>query len=195
MADKPKAKNSFAEQELDKAEQQFKKFDEEVKELTLDRMSAAPKEEVEPQTKLSQKDIEKSKDIYLKPNKIISSKEKFNEKYREDFTFSKEYVQFIAENKEIIGETIELWTKPFPGCNAEFWQVPVNKPVWGPRYLAERIRGCQYSRLQMDESAVIGGNESTVQYMGRIVADKRISRLTAEPVTSRKSVFMGAGSF
>jgi len=58
--------------------------------------------------------------------------------------FQKEYVQFIAENKEIIGETIEIWTRPFGGMPAEFWKVPVNKPVWGPRYLAEQIKRCYY---------------------------------------------------
>ena len=104
-----------------------------------------PKEDkVEPQTKISQSDIAKSKDVYLKPAKTIGSKERFNEKFREDYNFSKEYVQFIAENKECIGETTELWTKPYPGLPAEFWQVPSNKPVWGPRYLAERIKGCAH---------------------------------------------------
>ena len=51
----------------------------------------APKEEVEAQTKLSSKEIAKSKDIYLKPIKTISrSKEsKFNEKFRNDWNFAK----------------------------------------------------------------------------------------------------------
>ncbi len=96
--------NSASERELDKAQDQFEAFDAQIKELTLDRMNEAPRKEVEPQTKLASSEIEKSKDIYLKPARAISSREKFNESFREDYDFSKEFVQFIAENKEIIGE-------------------------------------------------------------------------------------------
>lgn len=195
MAEKPKAKSSLAEQELDKAQAQFENFDNQVKDLTLDRMRAAPLEEVEPQTKISQKDMERMRDIYLKPKRTYPSKEKFNERFRSDYDFAKEYVQFTAENKEIIGESIELTTKPFPGCPAEDWMVPVNKPVWAPRYVAERIRGCEYSRLEMDESTVAGGDAKTVQWCGKMVVDKRVARLTAVPVSNRKSIFMGANGF
>ena len=66
------------ETELDKAGKQFDEFDQQVKDLTLDRMNDAPKQDLEPQTKLSQVEIEKSKQIYLKPIKAIGSKEKFD---------------------------------------------------------------------------------------------------------------------
>lgn len=195
MAERPKAKNSLAEQELDKAQEQFDNFDKQVKELTLDRMAAAPKMEVEPQTKLSQKELERSKDIYLKPKRTYPSKEKFNEKFRSDYDFQKEYVCFTAENKEIIGEAIELCIKPFPGCPAEDWVVPVNKPVWGPRYLAERIKGCDYSILIMDENQVNSGDAKTVQWCNKVVVDRRMPRLLAMPASNRKSIFMGASEF
>ena len=67
MSEKPKLPNSYAQKELDKAEKEFDKFQENVESMTLDRMNTAPKEESEPQTQLSQKEIAKSKDIYLKP--------------------------------------------------------------------------------------------------------------------------------
>src|SRR6187402_96631 len=98
MAEKPKI-NSAGERELQKAEEQFKAFDENVKSLTLDRMNEAPKIEVEPTHKISQREISESKDIYLKPNRSIMSQEKFNENYRSEYNFAKEYVYFIAENK------------------------------------------------------------------------------------------------
>lgn len=192
MAEKPKV-NSAGERELQKAEAQFKAFDENVQSLTLDRMNQSPKLEVEEQTKMSQKDIADSKDIYLKPFRSISSAEKFNENYREEYNFAKEYVYFIAENHEIIGEDIDAWTKPFAGMPAEWWKVPVNKPVWGPRYLAERIKGCQYHRLSMKESVTSAGHEG--QYYGQLVADTVISRLDARPATKTKSIFMGAHAF
>jgi hypothetical protein len=192
MTNKPRV-NSSGEKELDAVAKQFDQFDDQVKELTQDRMNAAPIVEAEPQTKLSQSDIAKSKEIYLKPKRTIGSREKFNEKYREQYNFAKQYVRFIAENKEIIGESIELWVKPFPGLPAEEFTVPVNTPVWGPRYLAERIKGCSYHRMTMKES--LTDNGSNMQFYGKMVVDNTVQRLDALPVSERKSIFMGASGF
>lgn len=193
MADKPKATSSLAEKELDKVEKQFDAFNDQVQTMTIDRMNAAPKQELEQQTLMSQEDIEKSKRIYLKPFKSIGSKERFNEDYRKDYNFSMEMVQFIAENKEIIGETCEFWTKPFAGMPAEFWKVPANKPVWGPRHVAERLTGCKYHRLKMENTT--SGADGVGQYYGSMAVDSTIQRLDAIPVNERKSIFMGARSF
>lgn len=191
---KPKATTSLAAQELNKAEAQFQAFDDNVKQLTLDRLNEAPRQDVEPQTKISQKDLEKSKDVYLKPSKSIGSKEPFNEKFRDDYNFAKQYVQFIAENKEIIGEEIDMWTKPYPGMPAEQWKVPVNKAVWGPRYLAEQIKRASYHRLTMVQNSIVG-SDGMGQYYGAMAADSIIQRLDAIPVNQRKSIFMGSGAF
>lgn len=190
---RPKGSGSV-EKELDKAQEQFDAFDQNIKDLTLDRMNAAPKQEVEPQTKMSSADIAKSKEIYLKPTKTIGCRDKFNEAFRKDYEFDKEYVQFIAENKEIIGETLEFWTRPYGGMPAEFWTVPVNKPVWAPRYVAERIKGCKYHRLVMQQN-VSTGSDGMGQYYGAMAVDTTVQRLDAIPVTSRKSIFMGAKGF
>lgn len=188
---RPKSTTSLAEKELDKAEAHFKAHDEQVKALTLDRMNEAKKEEVEPQTKLSQADIAKSKDIYLKPVKTISCKEKFNEKYRDDYNFDKEYVHFIAENHEVIGEEIDAWTKPYAGVPAEEWKIPTNKPVWGPRYLAEQIKRKNYHRLKSEQSTITD-QSGMGTFHGSIIVDSVVQRLDALPVSNRKSVFMGA---
>ncbi len=177
--------------ELAKAKEQIDQFEESVKNLTMDRMNTAPQEDVEPQTKLSQREIEKSKDIYLKPERAIADRQKFNEDYRKDWEFEKEYVQFIAEHKELIGEVIEIWTHPRGGIPAEFWKVPTNKPIWGPRYLAEQIRKCKYHRLKSEQSQFTN-SDGMGQYYGSMVVDTTVARLTAEPVSSRKSVFMGS---
>jgi hypothetical protein len=191
---RPSKVNSESQKELDKVEEQFEKFDEEVKALTLDRMNMAPKQEVEPQTKIANRDLDKMKDIYLKPERTISSQEKFNEKFREGWNFDKEFVQFIAENKEIIGESIECWTKTYPGVPCEFWRVPVNKPVWGPRYLAEQIKKCSYHRLVMDQR-VQQGSDGMGTYYGAMAVDTTVQRLDATPVTKRRSIFMGDRNF
>ena len=185
--------NSASEKELDKCEKQFEAFDAEVKSMTLDRMNMAPKEEVEPQTKLASSEIAKSKDVYIKPKRTVASKEKFNEKFREDYNFSKEYVNFIAENKEIIGETAEFWTKPFPGMPAEEWVIPTNKPVWAPRYVAERIKGCKHHRLVMQDRPI--NSDGYGQYYGQMAVDTVVQRLDAYPVSTRKSIFMGNNNF
>lgn len=190
---KPKI-NSLAEKELDKAEKQFEAFEQNIKELTLDRMNLAPKQDVEPQTKMSQKDIERAPGTYLKPEKSIAGRDRFNERFRAQYEYDKEYVQFIAENHEIIGDSIEIWTRPYGGVPAEFWRVPANKPVWGPRYLAEQIKRKFYHRLVMKENTVreVSGHGS---YYGTMAADTTIQRLDARPVSTRKSVFMGSNNF
>ncbi len=194
MTDKPKVSHSQAQKDLDKAEVQFDKFKGEVEGLTLDRMNAAPKEEVEPQTQLSSREIAKSTIPYLKPKRTISSKEKFNETYREDYNYAKERVNFIAENNEIIGESIDMWTKPFAGMPAEEWDVPTNKAVNGPRYLAEQINKCKFHRLVMQENKPAGSDYAGT-YVGTMIADTTKQRLDAHPVSERKSVFMGASNF
>lgn len=191
MTEKPKPINSHMERELDKAEKQLDNFNQQVKDLTLDRMNTAPKLETEPQVPMSDRQIAKAPALYLKPAKAVGSREKFNERFREDYNFQKEYVQFIAESAEIKNDKIEFWTKPFPGCPAEFWEVPPNKPLWAPRYVAEQIKRCSYHRLRMNEH-VQTSSDGMGTYTGAIVVDSTIQRLDARPVSNKKSIFMGA---
>jgi hypothetical protein len=193
LAKKPEVTNKYAQKELDKAEAQFEAFNENVKSLTLDRMNEAPKEQTEPQTKMSTREAQKSDATWLTPKRTVSSAEKFNEKYRKDYEFAREYVRFIAENKEL-GGMIETWTKPFAGMDAEFWEVPCNRPVLGPRYLAERIKNCSYHRLSMDETKITG-KDGYGAWTGSIVVDSIVQRLDAIPVSDKKSIFLGASSF
>ena len=180
--------------ELEKVDQQMQKVEESITGMTLDKANMAPKEEAEPQTKMSMKELaEKVGDVYLKPKRSIMGKDKFNENFRKDWEFDKEYVRFIAENKEIIGESIDLWTKPYGGVPAEEWEVPTNKPVFGPRYLAERIKNCSYHRFFMADKIISDG--AGVQQYGHMTVDKVIQRLDAYPVKEQKSIFMGSNGF
>ena len=198
---RPITVSSLGERELDKAEAQFQAFDESVKSLTLDRMNETAKKEETAPKEISEKEINKD-EIYLKPvrslgpgaNPKTGEREKFNERFRSDYEFAKEYVKFIAYNNEIGGEAIECWTKPFPGTNTEEWRVPVNRSVWGPRHLAERFTKCRYHRLKSQESTITSA-DGLGTYHGAIVADTIVQRLDAQPVSSRKSLFMGASDF
>lgn len=188
--------NSESQRQLDKATDHLNKFTENVAELVEKRMNFDPSRSVNatPQTNLSSSEIQKSKDIYLKPARAIGSKEIFNDKFRSSYEFDKQYVQFIAENKELIGSDIEIWTKPYPGMPAEYWIIPVNKPVYGPRYLAEQLKRKFYHRLKSDEKRSTGDNTYGGD-MGMIVVDTTVQRLDANPVSQRKSIFMGSTTF
>ncbi len=194
MSDKPKIQSS-SQKELDKAAENFAQFDQSVKDMTLDRMNEAKPVEQEPQTKMSSREIHAAPEIRLKAKRFTRSIEKFNENFRNDYNYAKEYVQFIAEHYELIGANIECWTKAFPGQDAEYWEVPTNKPVWGPRYLAEQLRKCNYHVFSMDERVATGAQDQYGSYTGKIVVDSVKSRLNANPVSSSKSIFMGASGF
>jgi hypothetical protein len=196
MTDEKRPKvNSAGQKELDKAEAQFESFDNQVKEMTLDRMNKAPLKESEPQRKVS------DNEIYLKPHRSFppgvnpktGEREKFNEKFRAEYEFQMENVRFIAQNNEIIGETIEFDLKKFPGTPITSWKVPVNKPVWAPRMVAERIKGCKHHKLIMQDRST--GYDDMGQYYGTMAVDTTVQRLDAFPAVESKSVFMGATNF
>ena len=191
MKEKPKL-SVTGDKELDRLDSQFQKFDEEVKSMTHERMRNVPKQESDPQTKMSTREAQKYDAPWLKPERTISDGQKFNERFQQEYEHAAEYVRFVAENKEIIGESIEIWTHPYGGKPAEFWRVPVNKPVMGPRHLAEQIKRCTYHRLVMQETTM--ASDGYGKYYGSIAADTTIQRLDAHPVSERKTTFM-SGSF
>lgn len=181
MAGKPGV-NSDGQKELDKAEKQLEKFENDIKTVVDQRGKASEY----PEHKISQKEVEKSTDIYLKPQKVIFSREKFNEEYREQYNEAKKYVHYTVQHEECKGDRVEMWTKCFPGVAAEFWVIPSGKPVWIPRYVADKLEnGCGYHRLKTQdrptESDSIGG-----QYYGTLVVDEYTHRITARPVSTRK---------
>lgn len=180
--------NSQGAQELEKLQNKFDDFNQQIKDLSVDNLNTAPMLEQEPQTKIASSDRDKIKDIYLKPKHTISCKEKFNERFREAYEFDKQYVCFEAENKEIIGETIELWTKPYAGVPAECWPVPTNKPVWGPRYLANQIANCKYHRFVMQDGMI--GSDYAGSYHGHMVAKNTVQRLDAKPSSTKRQFSM-----
>ena len=193
MAEKPRS-NSASEREMEKISSQFDSFEKNIKDLTLDRMNEAPLKETAPH-EMSQKQMANSKDIYLKPKRTVScsGKEQFNEKFRDDYNYQKEYVYFTAYHNELIGAPAEFWVRPYGGLPAEEWEVPTGKPVWAPRYVAERIKGCKYHRLSMDETKTTGLNSAGTMY-GQLVVDNTVQRLDATPASKSKSIFMGSDS-
>lgn len=148
--------------------------------------------ETEPQTKLSNKEMNRN-EVHLKPERIIGRRDKFNENFRKQYEYDKEEVRFIAEHKEIVGEDIEIWTGKYAGVPCEFWRVPTNKPVWGPRYLADQIKRCSYNKLIMKDHVV--DRSSYGQIYGSMAVETKIQRLDAYPAKETTQIFMGASSF
>ena len=175
--------NSDSARELAKAEDQFQAFEKNIGDLTLDRMNASPVPETEPQTKLSTKEVEKIDAPYIKPIRSINSREPFNEKYRDLHKKAWQYIKCIVENNEILGEAVEVWTKRFPGDPAHFWKVPVNKPVYLPRLLAEQLQQCRYHRMTMEASnGQVAGSDGMGTYIGSMVVDHTKQRIDCRPV-------------
>ncbi len=143
---------SLSEIQLDKAEKQFESFTEEVKALDMpaDPFNPNEKRETPAQTEITKTQFLKSDAPYLKPTRFIScsTNEKFNPAWQKMKDREQEYVKVIVENLEIIGEKVELWHKNWPRQHAEFWQIPVNVPVYIPRGIATQISRCKYHRMK-----------------------------------------------
>jgi len=184
---KPKVSAS-AQRHLDKTEAQFEKYSEQLTSMAQNDIRSLPVKEEEMQTKLSSREIHRDNAIYLKPERTIPDGQKFNEAFAKEYEFDCQLVNFIAEHKEIIGEKIELWTHPYGGKGASFWKVPVNKPVWGPRYLAEQIKESRYVKY-ISEQAPNMPNTNSMQMYGGIIAETQVQRLDAHPVSTKKTFF------
>ncbi len=193
LKQKPKTADPVVNEELNKVEKQIDNVQNEIRSMSFDKLNLAPTRERE-EPKLSQKELASQSGMYIKPKRSIGCREKFNEDYRREYDHSKEYVNFVAQNNEIIGETIEMWTKPFAGIPAEFWNVPTGKPIWAPRYVAEQLKRCRHHKLVMRDH-VVTENNSVGQMYGAIAAEETVQRMDAHPVTSSSSIFVGSKGF
>jgi hypothetical protein len=201
LAPKPKLKSGEAQREIDRVEADIDATRDSISAMSLDELNKAPKYEVEPQTRMSTRELQNAKQTYLKPLKTIyavdpksGQSQKINPKFDAARAFDSQIVCFTAENNMMIGQKIEIWTRPYGGMPAEYWEVPCNTPVWGPRYLAEQIKRKFYHIIEMDQQTIVGG-DGLGSYTGGIEVKKTIQRLDAHPVSQNKSLFMGATGF
>ena len=152
--EKPNLQSGFANRELEKVEKQFDKTDEELASLTVDEMAKAPLKTLEPQTKMSKKEVQEFDAPVIRHCKgfqMTIPKSGVDPKFKPLIEHDEEFIKVICENNEVIGEHIELWSGNFPGQICGFYQVPVNIPVYVPRKVAKRIRASRYHRIKMAE--------------------------------------------
>lgn len=181
--------NAEGQKELSVVENQIKDIQEKNQSLDYDQRLAAPKNEIEQQTKIAQSEIDKLPEIYLKPKRSFPPREKFNEKFRDEYNYQREYIQFIAENYEVIGESVDFWIKKFPGTPCEEWVLPVNKPVWAPRYVKERLEECGYTVFKASQSLK---TQEGINYEGYLEIQERKNRLNARDISKKKNIYMGS---
>lgn len=183
-------------QELEKHAKAADAFEAKVKDLTHDTMRAAPLREEEPELKLSNRELKASRDVYFKPIRTISSNQKFNENFRKSYEYDMELVKFVAEHKEL-GSKIETWTRPYGGMSAEYWEIPVNTPGWGPRHLAAQIKRCTYTRIVMtaDNANDVRQHTEMGTLIGNPKADYQVQRLDARPVSTASTTFFNSKDF
>lgn len=206
--DRPKV-NSKAQIDLEKAKENIDGFSAKLEEHHDKFMStkhdmtdsSSGKVASEPQHRLSQNEISNMSKIYLKPYKIAPCRDKFNEKFRADWEFKKEIVCFIAQHNELKGEEIDIVTRPMGGIDGMHWKVPTNKPVYGPRYLAEQIKKKSYIRYvaQNPNQARNAQENIPIGHMGidytDMIGAEVVNRMDAFPVTNSKSVFLSEKTF
>jgi hypothetical protein len=173
--------NSDGQTQLDQAVAQVDAFNDELKTLANNAPNSAPLQETEQQTKISSREAIKYDAPYIKPERSIQCKEKPNEKYQKQHDYMWEYVKIIAENNEIIGEAIEMWTKQFAGDPAHFWKIPVNKPIYVPRLVAEQLTRCCYTRYAMEDKQNSMGSDGMGTYYSGMIAKNTVRRLNALP--------------
>lgn len=188
------------QKELEKVESQFNSMEKERQSLDYDQRLNAPKHEYEPQTKMALSEIDQTPKVYLKPKRSFppgvdpktGKAEQFNEKFCQEYNYKKEYVEFIAENNEIIGESADFWVKKFPGTALEEWVIPMNKPIWAPRYVKERLEECGYTVFRSSQSLK---SEEGINYTGYLEIQERKNRLNARDVPKKRNIYMGNHRF
>lgn len=156
---------------------------EQMKSLNVDDIQTAPIKEEDPQTKISKKAIDDLDAPKIRPSKTFAPIDKPRPEHDSLRKRAWEYVKVIAENKEVIGETIQSWYKPpISGEACHFWEVPVNTPVYIPRMLAEHLATRIYPRHKMVDRATRGlGHGEIMQVM---VVEETLRRLDCRPVHS-----------
>ena len=170
--------------ELDRAAKEFDAFDAQVKKLGQDPHAdlALPVQEEEGQTQLTDKQAKKADALYLKPIRSMEGKRSEpNPKFERAHKRGWEYVKCIVENKEIIGESIKVWTKAFTQDPAHQREDPVNTPVYIPRLLAEQLAKCAYTQMKIEENTTREISGGISQY-GVMVAESRKQRIECRPV-------------
>ncbi|HEX5553450.1 MAG TPA: hypothetical protein VFX43_09400 [Chitinophagaceae bacterium] len=140
--------------ELESAAIAATKMQEQMSALTQDAMQSAPLHEVEAQTKMTKKQVEEYDAPVIRATKSMPSTGKALPQEAQAREDGWKYIKCIAENNEVVGEMIEFWYKKFSGDPIYFWQVPVNKPIYLPKHVAQHISDRKYHVMKMQSKPI-----------------------------------------
>lgn len=185
MARPRKVSSGMIQQEKERIDDQVTDFQQKNLESTsMDAVAAAPIKETAAQTQISAKQIEKTDAPWIKPSRSYSpgKGEKRIPQLEAEIARGKEYIKCIAENAECLGARLEFWLKKYPGEPCHFWEIPVNRPVYLPRYVAEHISTRWYSRIKMSEGAIYDVGSADGGLLNHMQVTERVRRLDCRPV-------------
>ena len=115
-----------------------------LKELTVDKINETPDVELEPQTKLTNRQLADSLGCkYIEPLSKLKAIGTLPEKLRKQHARDWEYVKGIYENINEIGQAITFSLCLYPGDPDCVWKIPANTPVYVPRMVANHLENVQ----------------------------------------------------
>lgn len=179
---KPNVTTGLVQKEVDRLDAEFQAKSHQMSNLTQEEISKAPVKEVEPKTNLSRAQIQEIDAPKIVPT--MSKRANGKKKPEQDALRRRawEYVKVICENNEILQEPLQFWHKPMiAGEDCNYWQIPVGRPVYIPRHLAEHIRSRKYHRLIMQEEMTVERNQFG-EMKGKMVATETRQRLDCRVV-------------
>lgn len=118
---------------------------EEMSQLTVDKINEIAPEPTLDELKLTAK--QKASDegvIFVEPKRKFKGLGKLPEKLKREHARAWEYVKGIYENYVVNNEPVRFWHNgDFPGDPDCLWEIPSNKPVYVPRFIAKHLEECQ----------------------------------------------------
>jgi len=185
---RPRFLESEKNKEIEKVDLQIDALTQQMSALDQDTINKAPIRETEPQTLMTKAQEKYTDAPVIKPTKSMSAVGKPIPKQAKARKEGWEYVKVIAEHNELIGENIELWINPFAGDPCSYWEIPTNKPIYIPRFLAEHLATRNYHRLKMQDrpatqlTAEMHSDGMASQPSGQFVAKETIRRIDCRRV-------------
>lgn len=114
--------------------------------LTTDKINELAPKPVEQEVKLTMKQkAEAEGAIYIEPRRKLQSLGKLPEKWETMHKHDWEYVCGTFQPENIGGrantENFTFWFRKWPGDPDCMWEIPVNRPVYVPRMIAQHLSG------------------------------------------------------
>lgn len=137
--------------ELEQAIVNSDKMREDMSKITMDAVAGVPLAETDVQTKMTKKQIEEYDAPVIKPSKSMPSTGKPLDKEKAMREDGWKYIKVIAENNEVVGERVDFWHKKFAGDPIYYWEIPVNKPIYVPKHIAQHLSERKYHVFKMQD--------------------------------------------